>query len=563
MMPPPFPPDSKIMKIIAFLAFFLAGVPFSLRADFIAADFQTTRGDFTVLLDYVNSPLAVANFIHLAGKADDILETVAGVPDISEPSHGLRLYQATAESDVPRLPLNVSLVPETSDSSAYYGVYQSQTLIGGVELFPSGGFHSDITGEDRIRLKALSFNPRQYQITLRYPRPWLDQRDLRVKEARMYRLMKIHRLERGRRLFAGRMTDDRFEHPGYHFQDEVARNPGNLANPYGAPFHSPGVLAMDSPGPNRNGSGFFITTVAEPSFNGRYTAFGSVLNLANLQVVQSIVNTPVDDEGRPTEEIFIIEITIRRSGFTANAFFEGFQQQYLPGQTSPLPLTIERGGGEFSLVSALRPLTQNAIYGGTDLRAWSGGTIEAQRPGAVEGSRLDLAPLAAFSSRYFFKGFATELPGWPSAEWDPEDARLFFSVRSGNDRGTMNLYFGQVNENDDDDDSGLVRVAGTYNIDMIVEQTGVGSGSVFVPARGSGSFFATYDSSRGPYEGRLSFSNVTGPLNADRLTLHFDSGRLFNNPQVDPRQLIRRFSAVTMDSDEPILNYDGVFQILR
>jgi hypothetical protein len=358
------------------------------------------------------------------------------------------------------------------------------------------------------------------------------------------------------------MTEDRFEHPGYHFQDEVARNPGNLANPYGAPFNSPGVLAMDSLGPNRNGSGFFITTVAEPSFNGRHTAFGSVLDFRNLQVVQSIVNTPVDEDGRPTEDIFIIDITIRRSGFSANAFFEGFQAQYLPGLTSSLPLTIERGGGEFSLVSALRPQTQNAIYGGTDLRELTGGTIEAQGPEAEEGSRIDLGPLAAFFPRYFFKGFSTGLPGWPSAEWNPENAHLFFSVRSGNDRGTMNLYFGQVNVNDDDD-SGLVRVAGTYNMDMIVEQTGAGSGSVFVPARGAGSFFATYDSSRGPFEGRLTFSNVTGPLNADRITLHFDSGRLFNNPQVDPRVLIRRFSAVTTDPDEPVLNYDGVFQILR
>lgn len=547
------------MKALFLFLLLLTGIPSLVRADYIAADFRTTGGDFTILLDYLNSPMAVANFIQLAGKDDDILETALGVQDIGTFGHDRQLYRPTANSDVQRLPLRVVFIPETPEFRAHYGIYQNQTLVGGVERFPSRGFHRDITGEDRIRLEALRFDPTQYRITLRYPRPWLDARDLRVKPAPMYRALKVQRIEQGRRFFAGTMTNNRFEHPGYHFQDEVARNPGNLSNPYGTPFNSPGVLAMDSLGPNRNGSGFFITSETEPSWNGRYTAIGSVLNFQDLQVVRQITGAPVDSEGNPIDDLYILDITIRRSGLTANAFMEGFEQNFLPGNIAPLPLTIEHSDDQLSLVSALLPQSQNALYASPDLINFTGGVIESQSPEVTVRPQLDLTPISNAFPRYFFKGFATALPSWPSAELDLENQRLFFAVQSGIDRGTMNLYFGNATPNPG---TGLIEMTGTFSIDMVVEQTSGGSGSVMVPARGAGSFAATYDSSRGPFEGRLRFSNVTGPLNVGQITLHFDSGRLFHNPQADPSLLIRRFDAVTTDPERPLLNYGGVFRVL-
>ena len=532
------------------------------RADFIAADFRTTQGDFTVSLDYLNSPLAVANFIQLAGKDDDIYETAVGVPEVGDFGHNRQFYRATSESDVQRLPLNVALVPETPDFRAYYGIYQSQTLIGGVETVSPQGYHADITGEDRIRLEALQVNPAQYRITLRYPRPWLDVRDQQIKEAPMYQTLKVHRIDQGRRFFAGTMTNDPFEHPGYHFQDEVARNPGNLNNPFGFPFNSPGVLAMDSLAPNRNGSRFFITSVAEPSYNGRYTAVGVVPDLLNLAVVQNIVNTPINSDGSPVEDIFILDITIRRSGVTANAFMEGFQQRYLPGQIRPMPLSTDQSGGSLSLVTAPRPGSFQLTYLSPDLINYSGGILESQSPLAVEGRRSDLSFFVENYPRFFFKGFSTDLPRWPSAQITLENARLFLKVTSGNDAGTMNLNFGQVfDPPEDEEDDGRVRVNGSYSIDMVIERTGVGTNPEFVSSFGRGTFSARYDFSRGPYEGRLNFSDVTGPLNADQLTLHFDSGRNFNNPQANPALFIRRFNAITTNPEGPILNYSGLFQI--
>ena len=102
---------------------------------------------------------------------------------------------------------------------------------------------------------------------------------------------------------------------------------------------------MDSIGPNRNGSGFFLTSVAEPTFNGRYTAFGQVATVLDLQVVQNIVNSPVDSDGSLVSPVFILDITIRRSGTLANAFMEELQQKYLPGLVRPVPLSLERSDG--------------------------------------------------------------------------------------------------------------------------------------------------------------------------------------------------------------------------
>lgn len=534
------------------------------RADFIAADFRTTEGDFTVLLDYVNSPLAVANFIQLAGKQDDILETPVGVPTLGAFGHDRQFYQATAESDVARLPLTVVLIPETPDFRAYYGIYQNQTLIGGVETRAPRGYHPDITGEDRIRLENIQTNPNKYRITLRYPRPWLDARDQQIKEAPMYRAIKVHRIVRGKRFYAGTMTDDRLEHPGYHFQDELARNPGNLANPFGTPFNAAGVLAMDTLAPNRNGSGFFITTDPDPSLNGRYTAFGQVSSGLGLAVVRSITGASLGSDGSPNEDIYILGITIRRSGFTANAFLEGFQQKYLPGGISPLPLSIENLNGEWSLLSVPRPGSFEVTYISPDLREFTGGILQAQGPATTQGLRSDLSTLIGLSPRSFFKGFSTKLPRWPSVMIDLQNARLFFSVTSGVDQGTMNLYFGQVlGVPEGEEDDGLVRIGGSYNLDMVIERTGVGTDPEFVRSFGQGTFYATYDSSESPYRGRLEFTNVTGPLNVGQITLHFDSGAFFNNPQVNPALFIRRFDASTTDPEGPFLNYSGVFQKLQ
>ncbi|MGB0645402.1 MAG: hypothetical protein ACPGQF_11695, partial [Akkermansiaceae bacterium] len=80
---------------------------------------------------------------------------------------------------------------------------------------------------------------------------------------------------------------------------------------------------------------------------------------------------------------------------------------------------------------------------------------------------------------------------------------------------------------------------------------------------GAGTFAATYDFSRSPYLGVLKITSFTGPLNADQFSLHFDSSRFANNPQVNPETLVRRFDARTTDPLVPFLGYSGVFQKIQ
>jgi peptidyl-prolyl cis-trans isomerase B (cyclophilin B) len=69
--------------------------------------------------------------------------------------------------------------------------------------------------------------------------------------------------------------------PGYKIQDE-----------FNAHRHEKGVLSMANSGtPNSAGSQFFIMHGAAPSLDGKYTAFGKVIE--GLDVLEAIANSPV------------------------------------------------------------------------------------------------------------------------------------------------------------------------------------------------------------------------------------------------------------------------------
>ncbi len=74
--------------------------------------------------------------------------------------------------------------------------------------------------------------------------------------------------------------------PGYVFSDEVDPS---------LRFDKPGVLAMTNSSPNENGSQFFVTYIALPEFDGKYTIFGQVVD--GMDVLSSLrPRNPESDE---------------------------------------------------------------------------------------------------------------------------------------------------------------------------------------------------------------------------------------------------------------------------
>ena len=71
--------------------------------------------------------------------------------------------------------------------------------------------------------------------------------------------------------------------PGYVFQDEFAKD---TANALIHKHDGAGVLSMANPGPDSNGSQFFITFKPTPWLDGKHTVFGSVKK--GMEVVDSI-----------------------------------------------------------------------------------------------------------------------------------------------------------------------------------------------------------------------------------------------------------------------------------
>jgi len=100
--------------------------------------------------------------------------------------------------------------------------------------------------------------------------------------------------------------------PGYKFKNETSPD---------LTFDRPGRLAYANAGPDTNGSQFFITEVAVPVLDGRYTIFGQC-DQDSVELVKKIARIPRNtDEGpnkdRPDNPPKINKITILHAGGSA------------------------------------------------------------------------------------------------------------------------------------------------------------------------------------------------------------------------------------------------------
>src|SRR5580700_2846517 len=120
----------------------------------------------------------------------------------------------------------------------------------------------------------------------------------------------FHRVIAGFMIQGGDPKGDGTGDPGYKFKNEVSSD---------LLFDRPGRLAYANSGPDTNGSQFFITEVATPHLNGKYTVFGQCDD-ATVALVKDIARRASDpSNNRPFRPVKIIHIKIVRVGASAPA----------------------------------------------------------------------------------------------------------------------------------------------------------------------------------------------------------------------------------------------------
>lgn len=125
-----------------------------------------------------------------------------------------------------------------------------------------------------------------------------------LKGKKYYDGLTFHRVMKDFMIQGGDPLANGLGGPGYDFADEFPRDStGNLIFKH----DREGVLSMANPGPNANGSQFFITHKATPWLDGKHSVFGKVID--GQAVVDSI-----------NQKDLINQIKIVRIGSKANDF---------------------------------------------------------------------------------------------------------------------------------------------------------------------------------------------------------------------------------------------------
>ncbi|MCL6296626.1 peptidylprolyl isomerase [Jejuia spongiicola] len=97
--------------------------------------------------------------------------------------------------------------------------------------------------------------------------------------------------------------------PGYKFNDEFHPD---------LKHDTLGILSMANPGPNSNGSQFFITEVPKPHLDNRHSVFGELV--LGADILDTISKVKVDSRNKPIEAVVIDELNIIRKGKEAKKF---------------------------------------------------------------------------------------------------------------------------------------------------------------------------------------------------------------------------------------------------
>jgi cyclophilin family peptidyl-prolyl cis-trans isomerase len=190
---------------------------------------------------------------------------------------------------------------------------------------------------------------------------WLDYSRARLVQQPFYNGLIFHRVIAGFVIQAGSPNGTGTDDPGYAFNNEIAPGLNNDAA---------GVLAMaNAGGTNSNGAQFYITLAPQPSLDGRYTVFGSVVE--GLNVVTNIGNVPTDTNSRPLTPVVISNVTILRIGTAASNFNALAVSPPLPVPQFTASQMLHQGP-DLLLVWNYNSNSVYRICYSSDLKTWNG-----------------------------------------------------------------------------------------------------------------------------------------------------------------------------------------------
>ena len=134
---------------------------------------------------------------------------------------------------------------------------------------------------------------------------WTDPNtNLKVHAKPFYNGTTFHRVIPAFMIQGGDRLGDGTGDAGYFFDNETDPN---------LTFDAPGRLAMANAGPNTNGTQFFITELAYPDLNGKYTIFGQC-DAHSVLIVATIARVDRNSSDKPLTPVVINKVTIVREG---------------------------------------------------------------------------------------------------------------------------------------------------------------------------------------------------------------------------------------------------------
>jgi cyclophilin family peptidyl-prolyl cis-trans isomerase len=178
---------------------------------------------------------------------------------------------------------------------------------------------------------------------------WVDQTTGIVRTDPFYNGIIFHRVINGFVIQSGSRNGFGTDGPGYNFLDEFTPS---------LRYGSAGVLGMANSGTNSNGAQFFITVAPQPSLNDHYSIFGELTGGTN--VVLDITRVGTDFNDRPTNNIVLQSVVIRRVGAAAEAF--DINAQGLPVATNQRLDIAPFSSNMVSLSFSNRIYTENILF---------------------------------------------------------------------------------------------------------------------------------------------------------------------------------------------------------